>query len=291
MNTLTPIYRFAFVSILTIALLIFDHRTQYFDQARYYASNINVPFYRVLDVPARLSNFFSDYWPNRKLIDNYDQLQLDNKFLQAKVQRYDALELEKNRLLLLLSASHARPEELMMLARVTNTELKGSQDQRYIIDRGSNAGVYASQAVIDANGVIGQVSFVGQAYSVVTLITDSSHAMPVEVLRNGLRSIVRGQGQNQIMVLPFLSLQADIEVGDVLITSGLGDVFPPGHPVAEVVEVKADSAEAFLQVRVKPFSEVDKVKELLLLRARPDSTQPTAASTSVSETVQAPEEQ
>lgn len=278
-TTLTPIYRFAFVAILTIAMLIFDHRTAYFDEARYYVSNVNVPFYRVLDVPARAKNFFSNYWPNRKLIDHYDQLQLDHKFLQAKVQRYDALELEKNRLLLLLSANHARPEEMMMLARVTNTELKGKQDQRYVINRGRNAGVYISQAVIDANGVIGQVSFVAKAYSVVTLITDSSHAVPVEVLRNGLRTIVRGQGQHQNMVLPFLSLQSDIEVGDVLVTSGLGDVFPSGHPVAEVIEVNADSAEAFMTVRVRPFSQVDKVKEVLLLRANLPTTEAQSSST------------
>ncbi len=248
--------------------MIFDHRTPFFNQARYYAANINVPFYRVLDIPSRLSSFYSNYWPNRELIDRYDQLQLDHKFLQAKVQRYDALELEKNRLLLLLSASHARPEEVMMLGRVVDAELKGAQDQRYVINRGKNSGVYDSQAVIDANGVIGQISFVSKAYSVVTLITDSSHAVPVEVLRNGLRTIVRGQGQYQQMVLPFLSQQADIEVGDILVTSGLGDVFPPGHPVAEVVEVDAETAAAFMTVRVRPFSKVDRVKEVLLLRAR-----------------------
>lgn len=248
--------------------MIFDHRTAFFDQVRYYAANINVPFYRVLDVPSRLTQFFSNYWPNRYLIDRYDQLRLDHTFLQAKVQRYDALELERNRLLLLLSASHARPKEVMMLARVIDTELKGNQDQRYVIDLGKNAGVYDSQAVIDADGVIGQVSFVGKAYSVVTLITDSSHAVPVEVLRNGLRTIVRGQGQYQQMILPFLSQQADIEVGDILVTSGLGDVFSPGHPVAEVIKIDAATATAFMTVKVRPFSKVDRVKEVLLLRAK-----------------------
>lgn len=267
-TTLTPIYRFAFVAILTIALLIFDHRTAYFDPARYYFATINLPFYRSLEVPAQVKNFFTDYWPNRELIAQYRQLQLEHQLLQAKLQRYDALELEKNRLLLLLAANQARPDEEMMLARVINTELKGNQDQRYVIDRGRKAGVYAAQAVIDANGVIGQVSFVGHSYSVVTLITDLSHAVPVEVLRNGMRAIARGQGRDDYMVLPFLSLQADIEEGDVLVSSGLGDVFPPGYPVAEVVEVHAGSAEAFMTVKAKPFSQINKVKEMLLLRAR-----------------------
>jgi rod shape-determining protein MreC len=262
---LTLLYRFVFVAILTIALIILDHRTRYFDSIRSALSTINIPFNTVLTVPVRLGTYFEDYWPNKKLVQRVETLEEENQRLLAKVQKYDALEIEKNRLLVLFSTSQTRGDASVKMARIIRTELQGPYDQRIVIDQGSRDDVILSQPVIDANGVIGQVSKIAYNHSVVTVITDASHATPVEVLRNGLRAITRGTGSSQILKIPFMSFQADIEVGDVLVTSGLGEVFPAGYPVAEVSSVQGLAGEPFLSIEVQPFAEMDKVKNILLL--------------------------
>ncbi len=262
---LTLLYRFVFVAILTIALIILDHRTRYFDSTRSMLSTINTPFNTVLTVPVRLGIYFEDYWPNEKLVQRVETLEEENQRLLAKVQKYDALEIEKNRLLVLFSTSQSHGDASVKMARIIRTELQGPYDQRIVIDQGSRDNVIFSQPVIDANGVIGQVSKIAYNHSVVTVITDASHATPVEALRNGLRAITRGTGSSQILKIPFMSFQADIEVGDVLVTSGLGEVFPAGYPVAEVSSIQGLAGEPFLSIEARPFAEMDKIKNILLL--------------------------
>jgi rod shape-determining protein MreC len=264
-HVFTLLYRFVFVAIVTIALIILDHRSTYFDGMRSVLSIVNTPFNTMLTVPVRMGTFFDDYWPNEKLRQRVDLLEMENQQLLAKVQKYDALEIEKNRLLVLFSASQARGDAGVKMARIIRTELQGPYDQRIVIDHGSRDDVILSQPVIDANGVIGQLSKVAYDHSVVTVITDASHATPVEVLRNGLRAVARGTGRSQVLTIPFLSFQADIEVGDVLVTSGLGEVFPSGYPVAEVSSIRGLAGEPFLSIEARPFAEMNKVKNILLL--------------------------
>ncbi len=245
--------------------MILDHRTTYFDWTRSLLSNINTPFNSMLTVPVRMGTFFEDYWPNETLRQRVETLEIENQRLLAKVQKYDALEVEKNRLLVLFSASQARGDANIKMARIIRTELQGPYDQRIVIDHGSRDKVKLYQPVIDANGVIGQLSKIAYDHSVVTVITDASHATPVEVLRNGLRAVARGTGSSQVLTIPFLSFQADIEVGDVLVTSGLGEVFPAGYPAAEVTSIQGLAGEPFLTINARPFAEMNKVKNILLL--------------------------
>jgi rod shape-determining protein MreC len=261
----TLLYRFVFVAILTIALIILDHRTRYFDLTRGVLSSVNMPLNGMLTVPVRMGTFFQDYWPNEKLRQRVEALETENQWLLARVEKYDALEVEKNRLLVLFSASQARGDANIKLVRIIRTELQGPYDQRIVIDHGSRDDVILSQPVIDANGIIGQVSKIAYDHSVVTAITDASHATPVEVLRNGLRAIARGTGESQVLQIPFLSFQADIEEGDVLVTSGLGEVYPAGYPVAEVSRIQGVAGEPFLTIEARPFAELNKVKNILLL--------------------------
>jgi rod shape-determining protein MreC len=246
--------------------MILDQRTRYFDWTRSTLSFINTPFNTVLTVPVRMRSFYEDYWPNKQLRDRIGMLQNENQRLAAKVQKYDAIEIEKNRLLVLLAASQAKGEAEVKIGRIIRTNIEGPYDQRIMIDRGERDGVTRTQAVIDANGVIGQVSGVARDHSVVTVITDAVHAVPVEVLRNGLNAVARGTGDAQALIIPFMSFQADIEVGDVLVTSGLGGVFPSGHPVAEVYDIEGVSGEPFLSIKARPFAELNKVKNILLLQ-------------------------
>ncbi len=248
-------------------------------------SNINTPLNAMLTVPARWRTFSDDYWPNQKLLSKVENLTAEIQHLRAKVQKYDALEAEKNRLMVLFSASQAQSDIQIKLGRIIRIALKGPYDQRLVVNRGQRDAVFLSQPVIDANGLIGQVSIIARDHSVVTVITDAEHATPVAVLRNGLNAVARGTGSSQLLDIPFLSFQADIEIGDVLVTSGLGEAFPAGYPVAEVVDIKGVAGEPFLTVMAKPFAELDKVKNILMLdhRALPsqhdaDSSEPINAA-------------
>lgn len=268
-NQFSAVYRFVFVAIVSIAMLIVDHRTATFEPSRSALSAMAQPFYWVLDVPQNIGQFFVEYWPNRILANRYDELQFENLRISAELQKFHALNAENERLLRLVSASQSRSSEVELLADVINVNID-TFNQKIVIDRGLEANVFLGQAVIDAVGLLGQVSIVGKGSSRVTLITDNTHSAPVEVRRNGLQALVQGRGTNSIGIaslsVPFLSFQADIRVGDVLVTSGLGGVFPANHPVATVTDIQAIPGEPFLLIEANPISEMSKLEHVLLLK-------------------------
>jgi len=133
------------------------------------------------------------------------------------------------------------------------------------IDRGVEHGVVVGQAVIDGLGVVGQVEDVHRHFSSVRLISDPDHALPVQINRTGLRTVAYGRGETSHMLMPNVPLQADVSPGDVIVTSGLGDRFPPGFPVGEVERVERDTGEAFATVYVRPYAALDRGREVLLI--------------------------
>ena len=134
-----------------------------------------------------------------------------------------------------------------------------------MVGRGLRDGVYVGQAVIDDQGVIGQVTEVMPLNSIIVLITDPRHALPVQVERNGLRTVVNGTGSVSILRVPYLNQNSDIVVGDVLISSGMGGRFPNGYPVAIVSDVKVIEDEAFIRVTASPIAKLDRSNHVLLL--------------------------
>jgi rod shape-determining protein MreC len=145
-----------------------------------------------------------------------------------------------------------------------------------MIDRGASDGVFKGQAVLDGTGVMGQVSDVRQRLSEVLLISDPDHALPVQLTRTGLRTVAYGTGETAWLLLPNVPLQADVRPGDLLVTSGLGDRFPPGFPVAEVINIDRDSGETFAEVRARPLAALDRGREVLLVVQREAPSQPAA---------------
>jgi len=137
--------------------------------------------------------------------------------------------------------------------------------QTIIIDRGLNKNVYRGQPVIDAHGIVGQVTQVGAVNSTVTLITDPGHAIPVMVMRNGLRTIAVGNSTDNGLALPYLTNSADVREGDALITSGMGGRFPPGYPVGQIRSIKHDPNEPHLLVAATPAAQLNNYKEVLLI--------------------------
>jgi rod shape-determining protein MreC len=190
---------------------------------------------------------------------------------EARLQRLEVLERENARLRELLDST-ARVASRSLVAEILDVDLK--YRQRFELNRGLVDGVFVYQALIDAQGVVGQVMRVGPLTSEALLITDADHAVPVSVNRNGLRTIAVGTGDSGRLRLRNLTNNADIVVGDLLISSGLGGVFPPGYPVGRVVEVKLQPDQPFAEVLAEPASPLDRDREVLLVWNEPEETAP-----------------
>jgi rod shape-determining protein MreC len=143
--------------------------------------------------------------------------------------------------------------------------------ERVLVDKGARDGVFVGQAVLDAGGVFGQVARVEELTSEVILVSDAAHAIPVQVNRNGLRTIAVGTGDMSRLKLPYLSTSADVIAGDLLVTSGLGGGFPAGYPVGTVAEVKRDPAQSLAEVEVRPAAALDRSREVMFVWLKPDA--------------------
>ena len=185
--------------------------------------------------------------------------------IDAELQRLTALEAENARLRDLLDAR----QQVTRAVRVAEIMAVDANPFRHTltIDVGTADGAYDGQAVIDADGIIGQLIDPGLKTSLAVLISDPGHAIPVEVNRNGLRTIAFGTGEIDALDLPFLPNNADIEIGDLLVTSGLGGKFPPGYPVARVNSVTRIPQEPFADVAATPAATLNQVREIMLVEA------------------------
>jgi rod shape-determining protein MreC len=151
-----------------------------------------------------------------------------------------------------------------LVAEIVNVELTTLR-QRLLINRGTTNGVFASQAVLDDAGLLGQTLHIGPWSAEVILITDPEHAVPVQIERTGLRTIAVGAGNEGTLALPYLPANADVKPGDLLVTSGLGGVFPPGYPVARVAEIHRDAVQPLAQIRAVPLARIDRDREVALV--------------------------
>ena len=248
----------------SILLMVLDSREDYL---QYIHSKLNIVVYPIqaaVDLPFSIADWISTSLASRRrlLAENQDlrrrQLRSD-----ASVQKMIAIEAENARLRALMDTA------ALMTDRTMVTEIMAIDLNPYrrllTINKGSSAGAYRGQAVVDAFGIVGQISNLGPLSSQVLLISDPEHAVPVEVNRNCLMTIAVGTGDAQTLNLPFLPNNADIRLGDLLVTSGLGGVFPAGYPVAEVNNIEIDPSRPFAHVEATPAAELDKVRELLLI--------------------------
>ena len=202
-----------------------------------------------------------------RLLQENGALRSEVLVLRRKLQRDASLAAENFRLRQLLNSSD------LIQDRVLIAELIGvSPDplvHKVMVNRGSEHGVYKGQAVLDAKGLMGQVVQVGDRHAFVLLITDASHAMPVLLNRTGARLVAQGSGSLYEMTLRHVANTQDIQAGDLLVSSGLGQRFPAGYPVAEVSSVEVDASKRFAKVLVKPKAELDRSRHVLLVFDRP----------------------
>jgi rod shape-determining protein MreC len=162
--------------------------------------------------------------------------------------------------------------ERFLIGDIMNVDLDAFRE-RVLVDKGAGDGIYVGQAVLDSGGVFGQVARVGQLTSEVILVSDAAHAIPVQINRNGLRTVAVGTGDTNRLKLPYLPTSADVVVGDLLVTSGLGGGFPAGYPVGTIAEVKRDPAQSLADVDVKPAAALDRSRELLFVWLKPQAAE------------------
>lgn len=260
----SPQHRLVLVLFCSALLIFFDHKMASFESVRGYLQSLVSPLQYLANTPKQLMTWASTNLTTRQqlMIEN-QQYRLNELDFHEEAMQLDILKQENDRLRSLL-ASPLRSEIKKMVAEVLSVDSDPYSDQ-IVINRGAGDGVYEGQPVLDALGIVGQILHVGQASSRVILITDISHAVPVRVQRNGLRLLASGSGQIDRLIHNFVPQSADIEVGDLLVTSGLGGKYPEGYPVAKVSFVNNNESREFVQVFSTPIAQIDRLRYLLLL--------------------------
>ncbi len=241
-----------------------DHRYQYLGPLRSTLSIIAYPVYYLTGLPSNLARKVWDYLAGKEDLRRRNRsLYRDNLVLKARLQRFEALEAENIRLRDLLGSS-LKVGDRVLIAELMAVDLDLYR-QQVVVNRGATSGVFVGQPVLDANAVMGQVTRVDPLSATVLLITDASHGLPVQINRNGLRTVARGMGLTNRLELSHLPRDTDVQTGDLVVTSGLGGHFPPGYPVARVVEVRQDPGELFASVIAEPAARLDSNREVLLV--------------------------
>ena len=246
-----------------------DHRAHYLESIRGAFSTVLYPIQFLVDVPVRATSWAGDTLASRSdLLRELEDLRTKQLVLKTELQKLTAVESENSRLRELLQ-SKQRVGQQVLVAEILAADLDPFSRQ-VVINKGSNDGVFRGQPILDADGAMGQVIHVGPISSTAMLITDSNHALPVQVLRNGVRSIAVGNPDQNALELPYLSNSADIEAGDLLVTSGLGGRFPAGFPVGRVFSVEKDMRQSYAKVIATPSARLDRVREVLLVFSESD---------------------
>ena len=263
--------------LLAIGLMVLDHQAQWVKKARGHAELLVEPLWEVAGMPAQLGRTVRDDAATLgRLTKENDTLRNALLIERARNARLQAAAAENARLRGLLGAAEQGGLDVQ-LAPILDIALDPNR-QRLTLDVGASAGVREGQAVIDAGGLIGQVTRVRRSSAEVLLLTDPSHAVPVAVSRNGIRLVVYGRGDH--LELANIPMSADVKVGDLIVTSGLGERFPPGFPVGTVSRLEPDASRTFLIGVLTPAAQLDRGRDVLLLRGRQVAAQaPAAAAT------------
>jgi rod shape-determining protein MreC len=255
--------------LIAMVLVVVGLYTDRLEPLREKLAQLATPFYQITDVPTRVNDWRKDTFVSQvDLKVENEALQTELLIHQRKLQQLASLAAENVRLRQLLNASQML-QDTVLIAELIGVS-PNPLSHKVIINRGIKDGAFKGQPVLDAFGLMGQVIEVGEASSTVLLISDSTHAIPVQVNRNGVRAIAEGTGDLNSLSLRHVSTNTDIRVGDLLVSSGLGERFPVGYPVAEVVQVVRDPGKAFLTVIAQPMARLDRSRHLLLVFADRD---------------------
>ena len=250
--------------LLSIVLMFMDQFGHYVPRIRSAMELAVEPVFHIAGWPAKaFQSLVLRTRERNDLVAENQQLIQQLLKVSGAVQTQTALQQENQRLRDLLGATRGRAY-LYQFAEMQRVDLDPFSHKIWI-NRGEKQGVVIGQAVIDGLGIVGQVEDVHRHFSTVRLISDPDHALPVQINRTGLRTVAFGSGETSHLLMPNVPLQADVSPGDLIVTSGLGDRFPPGFPVGEVERVERDSGGTFATVYMRPFAALDRGREVLLI--------------------------
>lgn len=278
----SPVVRLVFFSLLSLLLLFIDARYRYLTSTRSALSTLIYPLQRLAAVPPMLWQKTDEFFTTQtRLVRDNAQLRAQHDADTAQLVQFQGLQAENAYLRSMLGIRQQLGLK-MQLAEILYTERDPSR-HKLLVNLGAQAGIQAGQAVLDNSGVVGQVTRVDPLLSEITMVTDKDHEVPVQVLRNGLRAILFGTGNANELELRYTPVTADIQEGDVLVTSGIDGTYPPQLPVARVSHIERDPAYPFAQVLCTPATGVNNQHWLFILSSleklppRPESSRKTPA--------------
>jgi rod shape-determining protein MreC len=272
-----PLVRLAFFGVLAIFLMVLDARFRYAEPLRQALVMVAYPLQQAALAPVRTVETMADYFSSKA------QLQKENDALRARalqsakdLMTMEALTGENAQLRRLTDARQRLPRS----STLAEIQYAGRDvfSRKVIVDKGESDGLQAGLAVIDDIGVVGQVTRVHATLAEVTLVTNKDHAIPVQVARNGLRAVAFGTGDGATLDLRYMAANADVQNGDMLVTSGIDGTYPPGLPVARVSRIERDAAYAFAKITCMPAAGTDRHRQVLVLSPDPSQVPPPAAT-------------
>jgi len=259
----SPLARVTFFTLAAIALMIADHRFHALETVRLSLSVLSHPIQEIAAMPGSAVGRIADYFASQ------DRLLRENRELKSKVLEQSAAAQEARLLKaeeehLLKMTTGGRYEDQGIIAEVLYTA-RNPFTRKIVVDKGLTHSIQPGMPVIDGTGVVGQVTNVGTFTSEVTLVTEKDQSVPVMVVRNGLRAVAVGSGKDGSIDIPFMPVSADVQNGDMFVTSGIDGTYPPGLVVAEVTSVQKNAAYVFAKISAKPAAGVDYHRYVMLL--------------------------
>ena len=259
------ILKLTFFIILSLGIMTADHKYQHGQQLRKTIGLLILPIQYISMQPGKAVYWIKDnFIKHQELVDLNKILKEKNLFLESKLYKLKALENENKRILSLLGTSKVFQKHKVLIGEVISINLDPFR-QQFLINKGSKHGVEVGQPVIDSHGVLGQVSSINYLSSTVILITDSAHSLLVESERTGMFILATGSGKNDELRLQHIPPNADLRIGDLLITSGLDKRYPKNYPVAEVTSIQYQKGDSFAAAKAKPHGKGDRGREILLI--------------------------
>jgi len=269
-----PFARLFVFALLSCLLIVGDTRFKYFPQLRQAIGVVIFPLQKIAYIPANIYDQVEEFIASFNLLEEnikLRQIYLENREQLLKLASLEAENIHLRNLLGAVQHIETKTKTKAVLAKILYTP-RDPFNHKIILNKGSQHHIQLGQAVIDDKGIVGQITQLYPWSSEVTLLTDRDHSVPVQVVRNSLRSVVSGTGKNDQLELRYLSVNTDIQRGDQLVTSGIGGVYPPGIPVATVLRIERDPTGDFAQIISTPVAGVDRNRQVLILSLiQPDS--------------------
>jgi rod shape-determining protein MreC len=249
---------------ISVVFMTLDHRFLLLKNVRDTISVIVYPVQYIVSFPVTVGEWMDESFSTRETLTNeLTTIKIQQKLYDVRLQKLASLESENRRLRQLLDSS-LKVNERVLIGELLSVNLEPFTSE-VVLNKGTHHELFAGQPLLDAHGIMGQITRVGPLTSTAMLITDPNHAIPVAVNRNGLRAVAIGTGATDELDIPHFPNNADIKPGDLLVSSGLGGRFPEGYPVATITRVENDPGQPFAQVTAKPSAQMQRSREVLLV--------------------------